>query len=61
MSAELKRTLTLYGLIMVAVGSTIGSGIFRTPGSIVAQVHLPEYAIGLWILGGLHCRGPYIC
>ncbi|MEZ4919115.1 MAG: amino acid permease [Saprospiraceae bacterium] len=53
MSAELKRTLTLYGLIMVAVGSTIGSGIFRTPGQIALQVHLPEYVIALWVLGGI--------
>ncbi|TNE63252.1 MAG: amino acid permease [Bacteroidetes bacterium] len=53
MSAELKRSLTLYGLVMIAVGSTIGSGIFRTPGQIVAQVHLPEYVIALWVLGGV--------
>ncbi len=53
MSAELRRTLTLYGLTMVAIGSTIGSGIFRTPGKIAMEVHLPEYIILLWVLGGL--------
>ena len=53
MSTELRRTLTLYGLTMVAVGSTIGSGIFRTPGQIAAQVHLPEFVIILWVLGGI--------
>ncbi len=53
MSAELRRSLTLYGLIMIAVGSTIGSGIFRTPGGIAAHVHLPEYVIALWVLGGI--------
>lgn len=53
MSAELRRSLTLYGLTMIAVGSTIGSGIFRTPGGIAAQVHLPEYVIMLWVLGGV--------
>jgi len=50
---ELRRTLTLYGLTMIAVGSTIGSGIFRTPGRIAMEVHLPEYVIMLWVLGGV--------
>ena len=53
MSVELRRTLTLYALTMVAVGSTIGSGIFRTPGKIALQMHLPEYVIALWLLGGV--------
>ncbi|MBL7825650.1 MAG: amino acid permease [Saprospiraceae bacterium] len=53
MSAELRRTLTLYGLIMIAVGSTIGSGIFRTPGKIALLVHMPEFVIMLWVLGGV--------
>lgn len=53
MSAELRRTITLYGLTMIAVGSTIGSGIFRTPGNIVQEVHLPMLVIGLWVLGGI--------
>lgn len=38
---------------MIAVGSTIGSGIFRTPGGIAAHVHLPDYVIALWVLGGV--------
>lgn len=53
MSVELRRTLTLYALTMVAVGSTIGSGIFRTPGKIALEMHLPEYVIALWVLGGV--------
>ncbi len=53
MSAELRRSLTLFALTMVAVGSTIGSGIFRTPGKIALQMHLPEYVIALWVLGGI--------
>ncbi len=53
MSAELRRTLTLYGLTMIAVGSTIGSGIFRTPGKIALEVHTPELVIALWVLGGV--------
>lgn len=38
---------------MIAVGCTIGSGIFRTPGQVVLHAHLPEYVIALWILGGV--------
>lgn len=53
MKEELKRSLTLYGLTMIAIGSTIGSGIFRTPGQIAAQVHLPEYVVLLWVMGGV--------
>ncbi len=53
MTAELRRNLTLYGLTMIAVGSTIGSGIFRTPGQIAQQVHLPSFVIALWVLGGV--------
>ena len=53
MSTELRRNLTLYGLTMIAVGSTIGSGIFRTPGKIALEVHAPELVIALWVLGGV--------
>jgi APA family basic amino acid/polyamine antiporter len=53
MKEELRRSLTLYGLIMIAVGSTIGSGIFRTPGKIALMVHQPEYVVALWVLGGV--------
>lgn len=53
MSAELKRTLTLFSLVMIAVGSSIGSGIFRAPGSIVAELHDPWLVIGIWVLGGI--------
>jgi basic amino acid/polyamine antiporter, APA family len=51
--SELKKNLTLFGLTMVAVGGSIGSGIFRTPGEVVANVHRPELVLLLWLLGGL--------
>lgn len=50
---ELRRSLTLYGLTMIAIGCTIGSGIFRTPGQVAMHVHAPEYVILLWIMGGV--------
>jgi basic amino acid/polyamine antiporter, APA family len=51
--SELRRSLTLYPLTMIAIGCSIGSGIFRTPGQIAEYVHLPEYVIALWLVGGL--------
>lgn len=51
--SELRRSLTLYSLTMVAIGSTIGAGIFRSPGSVALHAHLPEYIIALWLLGGV--------
>ena len=32
---ELRRTLTLRDLIVIVVGTVIGSGIFLTPGRVV--------------------------
>lgn len=53
MSVELKRTLTLFSLVMIAVGSSIGSGIFRTPGEIAHQLHQPWLVVALWVVGGI--------
>ena len=54
MSAEFKKSLTLYSLTMIAIGSSIGSGIFRTPGVNVAA-HVPDAGLSLlvWVLGGV--------
>ena len=35
------------------VGSTIGSGIFRTPALIATRVPAPVPMLGVWVLGGL--------
>lgn len=35
------------------VGSTIGSGIFRTPALIASRVPAPVPMLGVWVLGGL--------
>ena len=40
--------------IAVIIGNTIGAGIFRTPGSIAAQLPHPWLFLGVWILGGLY-------
>jgi basic amino acid/polyamine antiporter, APA family len=50
---KLAKDLTLYGLIMVAIGSSIGSGIFVTPSQIASEVPSSGMILAVWILGGL--------
>src|ERR1700694_6090356 len=51
---ELIRTLRLRDLLLLFIGSVIGSGIFRTPGPILRQV---DGSVGLsllvWLVGGI--------
>lgn len=49
----LDKKLTLYGLTMIAVGSSIGSGIFVTPGVIAQTVPHQGLILVIWTLGGL--------
>jgi len=49
----LPRSLGLWSAIAVVVGTTIGSGIFRSPASIAAHVPDPTVLMGVWILGGV--------
>lgn len=52
MPNQLKKQISLYSLTMIAIGSSIGSGIFRTPSEIAS--YLPSEALMLlvWIIGG---------
>lgn len=50
---ELKKKLTLYGLTMIAVGSSIGSGIFVTPAEIVQAVPHHGFVLLIWAIGGV--------
>jgi APA family basic amino acid/polyamine antiporter len=47
------RGLSLFALTMIAIGATIGSGIFKTPAGIAAKVGDNQTIILLWILGGV--------
>jgi amino acid transporter len=49
----LKRQLGLWSAIAVLVGSTIGSGIFRTPAGIAARLPGPLPLMAVWVAGGL--------
>ena len=51
--AELVRTLRLRDLILLVIGSVIGSGIFLVPGAILREVHGSVGVASLvWIAGG---------
>jgi basic amino acid/polyamine antiporter, APA family len=49
----LPRRLTFGGALAVVVGSTIGSGIFRSPASIAQRVPAPGALMAVWVAGGL--------
>jgi basic amino acid/polyamine antiporter, APA family len=51
--AELRRSLTLFDMTMIAIGGTIGSGIFLTPALIAGALPSPVLIIGAWLVGGL--------
>src|SRR5512147_2692625 len=50
---QLRRELTTFDLTMIAIGSTIGSGIFLTPSAIAAALPSPAWIYGVWIAGGI--------
>ncbi|MEM9819774.1 MAG: amino acid permease [Bacteroidota bacterium] len=50
---QLKKKLNLYGLTMIAVGSCIGSGIFRSPGEVAQVVPNHSLILLVWALGGV--------
>jgi amino acid transporter len=51
--SSLPRRLGLWTSIAVVVGSTIGSGIFRTPSGIAEHLPGPLPMLGVWAAGGL--------
>lgn len=50
---ELPRKLGVWSAIAVVVGSTIGSGIFRTPAVIADRLPGPLPMMLIWVVGGL--------
>ncbi len=47
------RSLGPWGATFVVIGVTIGSGIFRVPATVAAQLHAPGPVMLCWLLGGL--------
>jgi amino acid transporter len=49
---SLPRSLGVVSAIAILIGSTIGTGIFRSPAGIAAKVPFEELYLLLWALGG---------
>jgi APA family basic amino acid/polyamine antiporter len=51
---QLRKTLRMRDLVLLIVGTVIGSGIFLVPGSILKQVgYSVPLALAVWLTGGL--------
>src|SRR6478672_12901703 len=50
-SASLRRQLGLWSAVAVLIGSTIGSGIFRSPAGIADKLPGPLPLMAVWIAG----------
>ena len=53
MRETLPRRIGLWTAVAVLVGSTIGSGIFRSPAGIAAKLPGPVPMLAVWAVGGL--------
>jgi basic amino acid/polyamine antiporter, APA family len=51
---KLLRILGVSFGIAVTLGSTIGMGILRTPGTVAAQLGDVRLILGIWVLGGVY-------
>jgi basic amino acid/polyamine antiporter, APA family len=50
---RMPRSVGLLDAVAVLVGVTIGSGIFRVPAAVAAQLHAPGSVMLCWVLGGV--------
>lgn len=53
MSAPLKKSIHFFELTMIAVGASIGAGIFISPSDVAAQLTEGWQIILVWIIGGI--------
>src|SRR5712691_4447801 len=51
--SALPRRLGLFSAVAVLVGSTIGSGIFRSPAGVAERIPDTKLFLAAWIAGGL--------
>lgn len=52
-SPSLIPTLGLFTTVAMITGSVIGSGVFRKPASMAAQLASPELLIAVWVMAGV--------
>lgn len=50
---DVRRVIGFWSGTALLVGTMIGAGIFRTPGSIAAVIHDPRLILGLWLWFGI--------
>ena len=53
MPESLPRRIGLLQALIVVVGTTIGSGIFRSPAAIANRLPTPTAFIAVWVVGGI--------
>lgn len=53
MRESLPRRIGLLEALIVVVGTTIGSGIFRSPAAIANRLPTPTAFIAVWVVGGI--------
>jgi basic amino acid/polyamine antiporter, APA family len=49
----LPRRIGIWSAVAIVIGSTIGSGIFRTPASVAARLPGPLPLIAVWVIAGI--------
>src|SRR5215218_5015110 len=49
----LPRRISLWSAVAILVGTTIGSGIFRSPASVANHLPAPLPLLGVWVAGGV--------
>ena len=52
-ASTLERRIGLWSAIAVVIGSTIGSGIFRSPAGIADKLPGPVPMLSVWVVGGI--------
>ena len=60
-AGALLRILGVSFGLAVIVGSTIGVGILRTPGTVASQLGSPKLFLAVWVLGGLYTLVGAVC
>jgi APA family basic amino acid/polyamine antiporter len=49
---DFAKRLTWFDLVLIGVGGSIGSGIFRSPSQVAAALPSPAWILAAWMLGG---------
>ncbi|MBA4853342.1 APC family permease [Emticicia sp. BO119] len=53
MSDQFKKAISLYSLTMIAIGSSIGSGIFKVPSEIAGYLRSEGLMLSVWVIGAV--------